>query len=286
MSSNAERLTEGVELPVLPSILAKMVQLNPDAANYFDELVELAESDPLFAVRALRLAGSARYARRAQPRSIRGAIAVLGSQTTRQLLVSFAITQVFVPRTEEECSLWLHSLQVADAARLVAELMTEDIEPSEAYLAGLLHDLGRFVFLQQSAEKLHGLFEDLWCGSGGALEAEVKAFGVDHAELGAALATRWELPDRIRATIEVHHSEDLSSLDRETRALVTVVQVADRISLGLLRSEEDAPDRAETIARESELQHIRGCPRARVLTPLVLKVEEQAVEQAAALGIR
>ncbi len=200
--------------------------------------------------------------------------------------MAFAITQVFVPRTEHECRLWLHSLQVATAARSIAELMDEDVDGGEAYLAGLLHDLGRFVFLQQSPEKLQSRFEDVWCGGGDTLAAETRVFGVDHAELGGQVALAWELPERLRTTLDIHHQEDLSRLDRSTQALVAAVQIADRMSLALLRIDESEADRVETVARAAELPHVRRSPRARQLAPLILRVEEIAAEQAAALGIR
>ena len=276
-------LVEQEQLPVLPTILAKMLALKPGADDYFDQLVELAESEPMFALRVLRLAGSARYARGPSVRTIRRAVALLGSSATTELLMGFAVAQVFIPRTDCEKRLWLHALQVAIGARIIAGAFPVKVDAGEAYLAGLLHDLGRFAMLRASPDKLEAMGEVAWGCDERSLEAETRDFGVDHSELGALLAESWELPERLQQVLRLHHEKDLGRLPRDLAALVTVIQQADQLSVGLIAAGDDAPDRVRKAADAGVIRARSPSLRAQQLKLLVPRIERDTAEQASVI---
>src|SRR5487761_2129065 len=134
------------QLPLLPSIVLRVLQLDSSSDRSFEDLLRLAEEDPTFAVRLIRLANAPTSAPAKPIVTIRQAVVRLGARECAGLVTALAISRVFVPTTTVHRQLWLHALQTAVAARTIASLMPKaNIAPDQAYLAGLLHDIGRFV---------------------------------------------------------------------------------------------------------------------------------------------
>ena len=112
------------ELPLLPQVLVKLMQLDSASDDYFDEFEKLVKEDPTFAVRVIALANSASSAPVSPITSIRDAITRMGASTISSLVASLAVQRVFMPSKPGEVRLWTHSILAACATEHVAKIAT------------------------------------------------------------------------------------------------------------------------------------------------------------------
>ncbi len=227
-------------LPTIPAVLTKILQLVEAESARASELVGVVEHDQVLTAKILRLANSAFFGQSRKVATIPRAVVLLGFSTVRNLALGVKVWDVLAAglakaRVEE---LWRHSVEVAVAAKLlVGRLRAGD--PDEAFTAGLLHDVGRIVLASKHRDSY-------WNALGGGSEAEpIEAieratFGVDHAEVGGWLLEAWGLPPMIVEAARTHHSVD-------SRAGVPgVLSVANRLvswtdlATGALRPEAEA----------------------------------------------
>ncbi len=222
------RLEEQVELlPVLPTVVARLMVLDRRSDTYFDEVLALIEADAAFASRVLAAANSAASSPTNPISSVRVALARLGGRGAVGSVMAAAVSRVFVPDDPWEKALWRHAIQVGGACRALVELdPTCGVEPDVAYVAGLLHDVGRIIIFHHDHDILRQV-EDGDLGSPQELiEAEKRVCGITHPELGARACRRWNLPDILVHTVARHHlpvTRPTTDLDK----LVAIVQFAD-----------------------------------------------------------
>lgn len=216
------------DLPVLPSTVVRLLALERESPSYFDELAMVIRSDPALVVKVLAVANSAMYRSGKRVVRIRDAILRLGAETTARVVLARTVTRVFVPHRPVERELWVHALRVAHLARHLAAPCDQEVTPShDAYVCGLLHDLGRFVLMNEAPFALDPMREAAFHKPADMLAAEKVLLGIDHAALGADAARRWGLPPPIVAVIERHHrpTGDLDPLSR----MAALVHVADEL---------------------------------------------------------
>jgi putative nucleotidyltransferase with HDIG domain len=192
-------------LPTIPTVLARILQLIDREGASGKELVEVIEHDQALTGKMLRLANSAFFGQSRRVATIPRAVVLLGFSTVRNLALGVKVWDTLssgISRTRLE-DLWMHSVAVAVATRtLAARLRVGD--PDEAFTAGLLHDIGRLVLAMRFREQY-------WQAVGGTGESEpVEAiesstFGVDHAEVGGWMLEAWSLPPTIVEAVRVHH---------------------------------------------------------------------------------
>lgn len=220
-----------VDLPVLPAVLVRLMRLDPHADAVFDEVLALASADPTFAARVIHACNRADAAPDHPVETLRGAIARLGASHIRDLVTSLAVAEVFVPRTVHEVDLWVHAVEVATAARLIARDANRYIDEQQAHLCGLLHDIGRFVMFDQTPDRLRIVNELDWDDPDDLVAAELREFGYNHAEIGHALCEKWGLPAHLTHSIRDHHRSFAAlTPGRPDDDLVAVVIVANALS--------------------------------------------------------
>ncbi|MCP3919605.1 MAG: HDOD domain-containing protein [bacterium] len=216
------------ELPVLPSVLAKLMTLDREGDRFFDSVLSAVEAEPNYSVRLLIRANSAASGSREPITTLPGALARIGAEEACNLLLALGVTRVFVPRDPWEKSLWRHAIQVAIAARELARHGGDpDVTPDEAYACGLLHDMGRLVMFMEAPDQLRAVDEGCWDGPDSLLAMERAICGVDHTKLGGLACDHWALPKPIAQVIRGHHRHLPPELDDKVLKLTAVVQVAD-----------------------------------------------------------
>jgi len=202
--------------------------LNPKADGYFDQVLKVVESEPTFAARILATANSAVAGARSPITTVRSALTRIGSLSASNLILAVAVSRVFVPRNDWEKSLWRHALQVALAARGIAQRSRDpDLDPEEAYVAGLLHDIGRFVMFQVAPEKLRRIEEGEWDSPQQLVEIERSICGLTHTDLGAIACANWGLPDTIIGVVRDHHGPVPSRPAGRAAKLTALIRLAD-----------------------------------------------------------
>lgn len=193
-------------LPVLPTVVARLMVLDREDDGFFEDVLDLVEADPTFAARILAAANAASSSPRDPVASVRGALARLGSKGAASAIMDAAVSTVFIPRNDWEKSLWRHALQVGGALRALADLDPDrSVDRDVAYAAGLLHDVGRLVMFQAAPEALRQIDEGDWDSPQSLVDAERQLCGITHAELGARACRSWGLPDVLADTVARHH---------------------------------------------------------------------------------
>lgn len=243
------------QLPVLPGVVVRLMELSPGSDTYFDEVLRVSAEDPGLAVRVIHAANSALSAPRQPIETLQGAVARLGATHIGSLVTAMAMARVFEPDSPSVVDLWVHSVEVATTCRLVVANNPFGVDQHHAYLCGLLHDIGRFAMFSHAPGVVPAADEGGWVAPAALIAAECEAFGFDHTEIGQQLCVRWSIPRRIATIVHEHHRPlRLDPPISAEQRLAAVVQVADRLSV-LSRAGELAPvvdDRPALVALLAE----------------------------------
>ena len=259
--SEADVAEQLKDLPVLPRVVSRLMEFDSDSAEFFDEVLALTQQDPAFATRVLSVANSAAYSAGEPLTSLQQAVARIGTQRAAELVTSMGVMRVFVPSTEAQRNLWIHSLQTAVSAGAIAESGSLSTEArGQAYIGGLMHDLGRFVLLYVAKDNFEQVEETNWETPEQLLKAEKMICGFDHAALGAIASKHWGLPNFLVELVRHHHRYTIrgrGAPNSNIEDLVVTVQLADLFSLLMLRNPDFAVWETERLAEriEKECRH-------------------------------
>jgi len=233
------------ELPLLPMVLVRIMQLDPNSDDYYDEFVRLVQEDPPFAVRVVALANSPAFSPISPIVRIKDAVIRLGSDTVRNLVASLAVQKVFVPTGEHQIRLWTHSISIAVTSKYLAKMIPQlEVNPEKAYLCGLLHDIGRFVMFEHAPQHLKDVDESNWQTPKELIEADVEVFKYTHTALGYRACKNWGLPEEIAVVVRDHHkpTHDKPTKPATCEATVACVRLADNLSIVVLEKPDTAID--------------------------------------------
>jgi putative nucleotidyltransferase with HDIG domain len=225
------------ELPTLPAVAVRVLEVTADGTSSAQDVVRLIASDPPLTARILQLVHRADLGVRGEVNSVDRAVTLLGFDAVRSAVLAVSVFQALSaePRpadghfSREE--FWKHCVAVACCAELLAEAAGGrggGIHPAEAFICGLLHDLGKvaldailpksFSRVVEAADLLRGNIADL----------ERTVIGLDHMVVGKRLAEKWQLPTIIRDCAWLHgqHPQALPATVRQPR-MVNLVTLAD-----------------------------------------------------------
>jgi len=192
---------ESWNVPVFPQAAVRMLRLMRDPNACVADVVKAASLDPATAGLVMQLGNSALFGSRTRVSTLSQAITRLGFATSQKVVVSAALRPMFGSVKLQEA--WPHSLQVADLSEQLA-CRSRAVDPAEAYLAGLVHDVGRIALLSvplYDSARLQGLER----GGCPPLYAENLLLRTDHAALGGQIAGEWRLPENMVSAIRQHH---------------------------------------------------------------------------------
>ncbi len=280
------------QIALLPAVVGRLAALDLDSPNATDEIVALVRSDPPLALRLMRLA-NASIAGGCVIETIPEAILRVGSRGLTNIILALSVVQVFVPHTRGQRNLWIHSIQTALAAHRLAALRPDmGLGMEECFLAGLLHDIGRFLIFENLPQEMAQLDEADVANPLELVAAELQVCGFDHATLGYEVGRRWNLPESVCEMIRVHHlyGRERSQIPPEVLAIVRLVQEADCFSFGLLRHSASSfhSDVDRNLAVEASLRPLAAAERV-VSTPKLAgeltKVDQEARIAATVINI-
>ena len=159
-------------------------------------------------------------------RDLTTATQLLGFREFRNLAITVYLSRMFDTPVEPDGfstrQLWNHGVAVAAASQLVARVCGRGV-PADAYIAGLLHDIGLLMLSQQMRGRFEQVIQRVRWGTPTSL-AEREIYAFDHAQLGGHTARHWEFPAAIVDAIEHHHG--LEAYHGPHGDLVHVVAVA------------------------------------------------------------
>jgi HD-like signal output (HDOD) protein len=195
------------DVTTLPTSAQRVLRLTEDENADPEKLREAIQSDPVLVARILRRLNSSYYALSNKISDMRSAISLLGMREIRNLALTVFVSRFFEGGTVHGAyrreNLWSHSVGVAVASRLVARVCGRGA-CEEAYIAGLLHDLGLILLDQTLRRHFHKVLDAIDEATPTHI-AESRILTFDHALLGGFVARRWNFPDAVADAITFHH---------------------------------------------------------------------------------
>lgn len=214
-------------LPPVPAVVFQLLKLLRDEGVSLEVLGHSLRDDPVLSGRVLQLANHVRRAHAQSDLSDPFAAAsLIGINRVRRVVLTVAMNRVIGPGSDAiSHHLFRHSLAVAITAQELA-LMVE-VSPDEAYIAGILHDIGQLGFLVADSPGFERVCH-LAAVDGRLQQHEAEHFGTDHAHLGGELARHWNLPEEVEAAIRTHHDTEGA-----TGRLQAVISLAETLAHAL-----------------------------------------------------
>jgi putative nucleotidyltransferase with HDIG domain len=216
-----------LELPPLPDVAMRVAALTQDPDTSTRAIAEAIGYDPILGARVLRAANSPLYYLERDVTTLTMAVNAIGNDGINLLVVASAASDAFQSkgkRLAEETTLWGHSLAVGLAAREIMLLLGLR-GMDQGFICGLLHDIGKLLLLRYDLDACQQLVKNV--EQKDFLAGEVEMFGFTHAQIGALVAKRWNLPEAICDAIYHHHQP---SQAEQSLLMARVLEVADDLA--------------------------------------------------------
>ncbi|MGP1346946.1 MAG: HDOD domain-containing protein [Phycisphaerales bacterium] len=232
----AEAIRSISHIATLPEITQQILELVEDPSSTAQDLHSVIANDPALCSRILKVVNSSFYGLPGQIGSINRAIVLLGLNAVKNIAISASMAKLFkggqICPAFTAADLWRHSVSVGAAAKLVADEAGIGV-PDEAFLAGLMHDIGLIVEIQFDRQKFIQVVEQVMPKPDGSptnsmLAAEIEHFGADHQAYGRALSERWKFPRALSVGCGFHHCP-MDAPDC-TRTMPCIIHTADRVA--------------------------------------------------------
>ena len=205
----AEALIEQFKkIRTLPHIVAKLIQLVNDEESTLQDFEAVIRLDPALVARLLTLVNSSYFGLTRKVDSISRAVALLGMKNLHNIAVTDAVQGMLRSDTGSSefspSTLWQHSAASGICCKMIAERIFT-INGDDAYLCGILHDIGLIVELEARQETFLQLIERLTPGGPDIIALEQELFNANHCQIGAILAREWRMSEPLAAAIRDHH---------------------------------------------------------------------------------
>lgn len=244
--SFAMQLRQLDKLPMLPQMLWELEAAFQNPVMGAIEIADLIEKDLSLTATLLKICNSAFFRGSAEFVTVRDAVVRIGLRETRRLTRTMLLVDALssAETTMDYAEFWRHGLLVAVAAEYLQEhaFRESPLLPDEAYLAGLLHDIGKLVldqYFEPENDRVSAYEDEHRCPR---VDAERAVLGTDHGYVGAELLELWGLPVNMIEPVRWHHAVD--GAPEQWRAAARVIQTADTVchERGKVEPDPDAQD--------------------------------------------
>ncbi len=211
----------------LPHIVTRLAQLINDETSTLQDFEEVIRQDPTLVARLLTLVNSSFFGMSRNVDSISRAVALLGMKNLHNIAITDAIQgMIDTKATSSNFSpekLWSHSAAVGICCKMIAERIFS-INGDDAYLCGILHDIGLIVEFEAERDFFFQVIEELQAESPLITELEQKQLGTDHCEIGYLLALEWQIAEPIAEAIRDHHTKDSSPIPQSPTGILQMAE--------------------------------------------------------------
>jgi len=248
MSNQAfEELLQSPSLPTLPTVAVEILELTRDPNVNLKDIERLVQTDQGLASRVLRTVNSSLYGLREPCGSIGRALAYLGLNAVKSLVLGFSLVDVTDDVGEDVDSFdmndyWRRVIYGAAGARMIA-LATRATDPDEAFTAAIFQDVGVLAGFLTIPEQYTPVLNEIGESHERLPDAERAALGFTHEQVGAALVKKWRMPEQFGPALEFHHRPDAAPT--QARNLACIVYLG-----GLC---------ADALSHESASGRVREC---------------------------
>lgn len=237
------KLTNFKNLPSIPKVLFDVTKLlnSPSATTL--KLAELISKDTGLTTKVLAVANSPLYGIKRKVSSIEFAIIVLGQQEVKDVVTAISLADSFRLAPSPNFSpieFWVHSMVAGAAAKNITQNLGFTFG-SDAFVAGILHDMGILViynFMNKEYEAIYKIAAEKHLPL---IEAEKQILGITHQEIGKFLAERWNLPVQLCDTLNYHHTPSLSTYKELTSIIHLVDYMTFKLESGKLSWDSEVP---------------------------------------------
>lgn len=223
-------------LPTLPTIASRLLTLTSDDRATAEEVVSLIGSDPALTARVISMSRRSDDRVRGEASTVKRAVMLLGFRAVRNAVLSLKVLDAFDRGPDragnfEAHEFWRHCLAVAIAAEMVAERVeVANLNPGEAFVAGLLHDIGKLALSEILPKSYATVVARVEAAHGEIAQCERRVLGIDHHTAGKRLAEHWQLPFALQDCIWLHGTPLVTLPDLPHRRLIGLVGLADLIA--------------------------------------------------------
>ncbi len=221
------------QLPTLPSVVTKVLNLLSNPKISASKIGEVISTDISLSTKTLKIVNSAFYGFPKRISTITQAVVILGFNTIKSAVFGVAVINAFDKYKRSSIlnynDFWAHSVAVGAGARILAKRVKyENIE--EAFIGGIIHDIGKLILSQFSAKEYQKVMEKVMekdiSFSFSDIESDIMGF--DHSEIGYYLVDKWNFPQNLSSIIRYHHKPEKAPDDTDKK-LIAIVNVADTL---------------------------------------------------------
>lgn len=236
-------------IPPLPATVSQVLAVTSNPESSAEDLTKVVLPDQTMCSAILKLANSAAFGQPKQVGTIERALMVLGFDEIRNIIIGKAVLTSF-PRISMESAhsvgvFWEHAYTCGLTSQIIGEHY--NLSPSELFISGLIHDIGKLVMLMAFPTSYPILHEHSLSNHFQSLNAEKVDYGTSHDDVGYELANRWQLPDTLATAIGFHHKPEQASVHRQHPL---IVQAADLLSLMYCCSDIRDPEDIQQIFQD------------------------------------
>ncbi len=232
-----EYLEKIKDLPVMPEVAQRVVNLTEGRMEIsFKELESIIKEDPGLTAKILKIANSALYARQKEIKSLQMAISLLGFKNIKSLVLLIMASRLFpkMKNTSFHRTYWRHSTLSAFLSKSLSLRCSRSDFAEEAFIAGLLHEIGQAAMLSVSAEEYSKALEAAELKAMSLETIEEQMFATNHREVGGALLKKWNFPD---IYVDVAREHETLNITSPHKPLIIIVSTACIIADGIESAE-------------------------------------------------
>lgn len=221
----------------MPQVANLAIDKLSDPESTPREVHQIISKDQALAARILRVANSSYYSCPRKISRISDAISYMGFDSVRSLVIASVIEDLFKKTGLAEKLLWDHSLACAAAAKKLA-MAAKFRKLEEAFLAGLMHDIGKVVLSQKAPDEMLQIVQEVYNNPGTDFaEIEMARFGFTHAEVGRFVVKRWNFAEEIEEAIgNHHHPEEAKVLPLLAHITCLANSICNKLEIGPVRT--------------------------------------------------
>jgi len=222
------------ELPTLPSVFVTVNKMLSDPKTSAFDVGNIVSNDQVIASKILKIANSAFYGFAGRVNTVSHAIAVLGFSSTKNIVLTTSVLSTLKLKTPVKGfslgAFWKHSAAVGAIAKLIAKEVVPQRQ-EEAFVAGLLHDIGKLILAICAPEDFVKCLNMAISKKYLFLDAEQELLGINHTDIAALVNEKWKLPAEF-ATVLTNHHKNIEHSEKSV-GLVEVVKLADILARGM-----------------------------------------------------
>ena len=201
-------------LPAMPTVVQQLLDALNSGKSNAGEIADLLSVDAGLVAQIMKIVNSAYFGLPTPIREIKHAVAYLGLGEIKRIALTVAVMDRLAPTDSKEFKqFWCHSFHAALTAKLISKKFDFNVDPEELYVAALLHDVGKLVYMKFFPEQYEKLMLHCRANSSMMIDAEDALNLPSHTLYGAILCERWLFSELVKQACLCHELSDLKTFN-------------------------------------------------------------------------